>query len=182
MNAVECIRGRRSVREYTEQDISSQTLREVIETSSFAPSWKNSQTVSYVAVKNPELKNRIAQYGVMGFTPNMHRVTDCNVLMVVVTQKGVCGYNDDGTPTTSKGDHWESFDAGIATQTLCLAAHEKSIGSVILGIYDEKAVAEILGIDLNVFGISALVAMGYTDSEPRAPRRRSVDDLLTVID
>jgi nitroreductase len=53
---------------------------------------------------------------------------------------------------------------------------------VILGIYDEKAVAEILGIDLNVFGISALVAMGYTDSEPRAPRRRSVDDLLTVID
>ena len=112
----------------------------------------------------------------------MHRVIDCNTLIAVVTAKGICGYNDDGTPTTSKGDHWESFDAGIATQTLCLAAHERNIGSVILGIYDEKQVADILGIDTKSFGISALVAMGYTDSNPRAPKRRSVEDLLTVID
>ena len=182
MNAIDCIKGRRSVREYTDQDISSQTLRQIIETTSFAPSWKNSQTVSYVAIKNQELKEKIANFGVMGFTPNMHRVIDCNTLIAVLTQKGICGYNDDGTPTTSKGAHWESFDAGIATQTLCLAAHEQNIGSVILGIYDEEAVAKILGIDTNIFGISALVAMGYTNTTPRAPKRRSVDDLLTVID
>lgn len=30
------------------------------------------------------------------------------------------------------------FDAGIATQTLCLAAHSKGLGTVILGIYDEE--------------------------------------------
>lgn len=182
MNAVDCIRGRRSVREYTDRDISPETLRQIIETTSYAPSWKNSQTVSYLAIKNKELKNSIACNGVMGFTPNMHRVIDCNTLMVVVTAKGICGYNVDGTPTTSKGAHWESFDAGIATQTLCLAAHEQNVGSVILGIFDEKQVADILGIDTSQFGISALVALGYTDSDPHAPKRRSVDDLLTVID
>lgn len=88
MNAIDCIKGRRSVREYTDQDISSQTLRQIIETTSFAPSWKNSQTVSYVAIKNQELKEKIANFGVMGFTPNMHRVIDCNTLIAVLTQKG----------------------------------------------------------------------------------------------
>lgn len=181
MNAIDCIKGRRSVREYTDRDISTETLRQIIETASYAPSWNNSQTVSYVAVKNRELKNRIARSGVMGFTPNMHRVIDCNTLIAVITTKGICGCNNDGTPFTSKGTHWESFDAGIATQTLCLAAHEQNIGSVILGIYDEGQVAEILGIDPRYFGISALVAMGYTNTKPNAPKRKSPDDLLTVV-
>jgi nitroreductase len=73
MNAVDCIKGRRSVREYTDRDISPETLRQIIETTSYAPSWKNSQTVSYLAIKNKELKNSIACNGVMGFTPNMQR-------------------------------------------------------------------------------------------------------------
>lgn len=65
MNAIDCINGRRSVREYTDRDISTETLRQIIETASYAPSWNNSQTVSYVAVKNRELKNRIARSGVV---------------------------------------------------------------------------------------------------------------------
>lgn len=182
MNAIDCIRGRRSVREYTDQDISTETIREIIETTSFAPSWANTQTVSYVAVKNQELKEKIGDSGVMGFTPNMHRVIDCNTLVAVLTKKGICGYNNDGTATTSKGAHWESFDAGIATQTLCLAAHEQNIGSVILGIYDEESVAQILGINTDIYGISALVALGYTSTSPRTPKRRSVDELLTIVE
>jgi butyrate kinase len=35
------------------------------------------------------------------------------------------GYERDGSFSTSKGEGWEMFDAGIATQTFCLAAHEK---------------------------------------------------------
>ena len=46
MNAIDCIKGRRSVREYTDRDISTETLRQIIETASYAPSWNNSQTVS----------------------------------------------------------------------------------------------------------------------------------------
>jgi nitroreductase len=182
MKAIECIRGRRSIREYTDQDISNETLRQIIETASYAPSWKNTQTVSYIAIKNQDVKNSIAQNGVLGFTPNMHRVTECNTLIAVITRKGICGYNTDGTPTTSKGAHWQSFDAGIATQTLCLAAYTQNVGSVILGIYDEKRVAEILGINLDTSEVAALVALGYTNANPQAPKRKPVDELLTVIE
>lgn len=180
MEAVECIKGRRSIRDYTGRDITRETLEEIVETASYAPSWKNSQTVSYIAVKNPEIKERIAREGMMSFVPNQHRVLECNTLMAVLTENGISGYNADGSATTTKGSHWQSFDAGIAAEALCLAAHALNVGSVILGIYDEAAVAGILNTDLKRYSISALIAMGYSDSRPRAPGRKSVPELLTV--
>ena len=46
---------------------------------------------------------------------------------------------------------------------------------------DQYKVTEPLGIELRYFGISALVAMGYTNTKPNAPKRKSPDDLLTVV-
>ena len=161
MDAINCIKGRRSIRAYNEKDIPVSVLKEIVEIASFAPSWKNSQTASYIAVKNPE--------------------TECNTLVAVVTRRGVSGYNPDGNPTTSLGTHWQSFDAGIATQTFCLAAYSKNVGSLIMGIYDESRVAQLLNVDLSIYTVSALVALGYTDADPQAPKRKSCDELLSVM-
>ena len=70
------------------------------------------------------------------------------------------------------------FDTGIATQTLCLAAHEYGVGSVIMGIFDAEKVAELLHIPENEV-VVALVSIGYPDEEPKAPRRKDVAELLT---
>jgi nitroreductase len=181
MDAINCIKGRRSIRAYNEKDIPVSVLKEIVEIASFAPSWKNSQTASYIAVKNPELKQQIADQAMMGFGPNQTRVTECNTLVAVITRRGVSGYNPDGNPTTSLGTHWQSFDAGIATQTFCLAAYSKNVGSLIMGIYDESRVAQLLNVDLSIYTVSALVALGYTDADPQAPKRKSCDELLSVM-
>ena len=70
------------------------------------------------------------------------------------------------------------FDAGIATQTFCLAAYEYGVGSVIMGIFDAEKVAELLNIPENEV-VVALVSIGYPDEEPAAPKRKSVEELLT---
>lgn len=93
---------------------------------------------------------------------------------------GRSGFERDGSYTTSKEDRWEVFDTGLATQTFCLAAHDKGVGSVILGIFDESKVAEILGIDEGQ-RVAALVAVGYADEAPDAPKRKSVDDLVKFV-
>ena len=71
------------------------------------------------------------------------------------------------------------FDAGIATQTFCLAAHDKGVGTVILGIFDDAKVGEIVGIP-DGQTVAAVVAMGYPAFAPEMPPRKSVDDLLTI--
>ena len=141
MQLIDGIKTRRSVRKFEDKKVPHEVLEQIVEAAAFAPSWKNSQTVRYIAVEDPALKERIATEATMNFTHNKDIISACPVLIVVVTKTGICGYEKDGSYTTSKKDKWEMFDAGIASQTFMLAAHEYGVGTVTLGIFDE----EILG-------------------------------------
>ena len=100
--------------------------------------------------------------------------------MVITTVNSRSGYERDGSFSTSKETHWQSFDAGIATQTFCLAAHEAGLGTVIMGIYDEKKVIDALNIPEGQ-SVSALVALGYPAENPEAPKRKGTEQLLSFI-
>ncbi len=180
MNLVEGIKSRRSIRKFTAEPISQDVMKEVVETASFAPSWKNTQTPRYLVVQNKDLIEKIAKNGVLGFTFNEGTILGCQALVVVTTLKMRCGYERDGSYTTKKEDRWEMFDAGIASQTLMLSAWDKGIGSVVLGIFDEDYIGELLEMDEN-YSISALIAMGYPDESPQAPKRKEVDELVRFL-
>lgn len=98
--------------------------------------------------------------------------------MVVSVIKNRSGFERDGSYSTPRKDGWQMYDAGVASQTFCLAAYDKGIGSVILGIFDSEKVASILGVpeDRDVI---ALIPIGYPDEAPVAPRRKPVEDLLS---
>ena len=59
MTAKECITGRRSIRQYTDQPVSHELLAQIVETASYAPSWKHTQIVRYIAVEG-EKKVKLA--------------------------------------------------------------------------------------------------------------------------
>lgn len=178
----ECIKERRSVRKYSDQDISKEILEEIVELARFAPSWKNSQTARYHVIKNPQLKEDIANNCVMNFTFNAKTISRCNSLVILTTVGKICGYEEDGSFSTSKEDRWEMFDAGIAAQTFCLAAHSKGVGSVILGIFDEEKIREYVNLPENE-SVSALIALGYPlEPSKGAPKRKEVSELLEIKD
>ena len=180
MDAIECIKTRRSVRSYTDEAISQDTIRDIIDVARMAPTWKNSQTVRYVVVEDKAVLKRIAEEATLGFEHNNGIISKCTALVVLAQINGRCGYEKDGSFTTSKGTGWEMFDAGIAAQTFCLAAHEKGIGSCILGIFDDKKAAEIIGLEEGRT-VAALIPIGYPESAPNPTPRKEVDDLLTFI-
>ena len=112
---------------------------------------------------------------------NKNTVLNCAALVVLTTVSGRCGYEKDGSFTTKKKDKWEMFDAGIAAQTFMLAAHEKGIGSVVLGIFDEDYIAERIGLEQGK-SISALIAIGYPAEEPKMPKRKQMDEIVRFLD
>ena len=179
MDALTCLKTRRTIRRFTDQPVSPETLREILSVATYAPSWKNSQTTRYTAILDPHLRTRIAEECMMGFPHNEGIIKGAPVLMVVRTVKGRSGYERDGSPTTSKGEHWQSFDAGIASATFCLAAHELGLGTVIMGIYEEAKVRELLNVPESE-GISALIALGYPDEQPEAPKKKTVEEILEI--
>ena len=179
MNVQDCIKTRRSVRRYRPDPVPQEVLRGIVETVAYAPSWKNTQTTRYLVIQDPALKSRIAQEAVTMFPGNQRIIEGAPALVVVTTIASRSGYERDGSFSTSKGTHWESFDCGIATQTFCLAAWDAGLGTVVMGIFDEEKVASLAEVPQGQ-KVSALVAIGYPDETPAAPKRKAVDDLLTI--
>ena len=87
---------------------------------------------------------------------------------------------DAGSFSTSKGTHWQSYDAGLAGEAFCLAAWEKGLGTVIMGIFEEAKVKETLQIP-ETESVSALIALGYPEEVPEAPKRKETELLLKIV-
>ena len=176
MTAKECITGRRSIRSFTDQPIDHDVLAGIVETASYAPSWKNTQIVRYIAVEG-DMKQKLSKC-TSAYARNGEIMAQAPVVIAVTIVKGRCGYERDGSFTTDRGDGWQMFDAGVATQTFCLAAHEQGIGSVIMGIFDREEAARLLEIP-DTMDLVALVPIGYPAEAPTAPKRKAVEDLLS---
>jgi nitroreductase len=176
MTAKECITGRRSIRQFTDQPVSHELLARIVETASYAPSWKHTQIVRYIAVEG-ETKAKIA--ACTSTFPNNGKIIENAPMVIAVTViKGRSGFERDGSFTTHRGDSWQMFDAGVASEAFCLAAYEQGLGTVIVGIFDHKEITEILEIP-EERDLVALIPIGYPAEAPVAPRRKSVDDLLS---
>ncbi|MBO6112703.1 MAG: nitroreductase family protein [Lachnospiraceae bacterium] len=180
MDALKCIKERRSIRKFTDEKIAQADVENLVEVARFAPTWKNSQSIRFVAVFDEAVKSKIAEDAVMGFEGNKNIINGAPALIIIATVDKRAGYERDGSFSTSKETHWQSFDAGIETEAFCLAAHEAGLGTVIMGIYDEDKVREIVKLPEGQ-SVSALVALGHPAEEPNAPKRKEVADLLTVI-
>ncbi len=176
MTAKECITGRRSIRKFTDQPISHELLAEIVSTASFAPSWKNTQVVRYIAVEG-EKKTKLAEC-TSTFPGNGVIINNAPMVIAVTIIRGRSGFERDGSFTTQKGDSWQMFDAGVASEAFCLAAYEQGLGTVIMGIFDEDKAAALLEIPAER-ELVALIPIGYPAEAPSAPRRKGVEDLLS---
>ena len=163
MNTLECIKTRRSIRKFKPDPVDHATLESLIGAASYSPSWKNTQITRYIAIEDSSILDKI----VTDYTPDFNaKIIKQAPMLIAVTFK--------------KGDRWQMFDVGVASQTLCLAAHEAGLGTVIMGIWDEDGITDLLHIPEDQ-ELAALIAIGYPDIDPDAPKRKSVDDLLTYL-
>ena len=177
MDMIQGIKERRSIRRFKDMPVPRETLEEIVEAASYAPSWKNSQTVRYYIADRKELLDQIAtEECLMGFRHNMNIIAGSPALVVLASVAGRSGYERDGSSSTAKGSHWESFDAGAAAMAFCLAAHEKGLGTVIMGIFDEDKVRQVIRLPEDQ-RISALISIGYPDEEPKVPPRKAPKEL-----
>ena len=177
MEMIRGIKERRSIRSFTDQPVPDEVWQEIVSAASYAPSWKNTQICRYTVLRDREKIDELASTAVMGFEHNAEILRNCPSLVVLSYQNGRCGYERDGSFSTSKGDRWQMFDAGIAAQTFCLAASAYGVGTVILGIFEENEIAKRIYLPEQET-VAALIAAGYPNETPQAPKRKSVEELL----
>lgn len=182
MDLVKGIKERRSIRKFQDKSIPHELLTEVVEIARFAPSWKNTQVARYIVVEDREKIAKLAtEECTLGFTYNIKTMAAAPALVLLTYVTGRSGYEKDGRFTTPKGDRWEMFDAGIAAQTFCLAAYEKGLGTVIMGIFDEKKVEEVVEIPEGQT-LAAIIPIGFPAAgEVACPPRKEAETLVSFI-
>ena len=177
MEALECIKTRRSVRKFTEQPVTEEEIRQVVAAAAYAPSWKNTQIARYIVVTDKDKKDKLADDCMMDFAFNQKTAHGAPAMVVLTMVTERSGYERDGSFSTALGTHWQSFDAGIAAQTFCLSAHALGLGTVMMGVFDPAEVAKVVAVPEGQ-QVAALIAVGHPAEDPQAPKRKDVDTLL----
>ena len=184
MDAVTVIQERRSVRTFQDEKVSRETMREIVDICRWAPSWANFQVARYTLVDDAATIERLAHDGVKGFVYNINTLKNAQGVAVLSFVKGKSGKLDleKDEYATSKANIWEIFDAGIACQTFCLAAHAKGVGTCIFGVIDDESIAQIVGLPEEET-VATLIVYGYEEGEHVKPTpRKEVDEILRFVD
>ena len=171
MDVHQCIRTRRSTRKYTDQAVTPEKLQRVLEAVQWSPSWVNFQVWEVVVVDDPETKARL-QECVPANNPGRKAVTMAPVVLAMCGKRGKSGYYDD-KPSTVHGD-WAMFDLGIACQNVCLAAWAEGLGTLHLGLLDQRQAGEVLALPDGV-DLFELIPLGTPAKEGKAPGRRQIE-------
>ena len=175
MDLMEAIKGRRSIRKYKPDPVPEEVLQKVMEAVRWSPSWANTQCWEVIIVRDPNMKSELANT-LTTTNPARSSVTEAPLVVVLCGKKGVSGYYK-GQPSTVKGD-WLMFDTGLATQNLCLAAHDLGLGTVIVGLFDHKKAEEILGVPESV-EVVAMTPLGYPAAEGSVRKRKEFSEFVS---
>lgn len=183
MEAIEMIKDRRSVRAYKNETVDRATMTEIIDITRWAPSWANFQVARYTLIDDPAVIAQLATDGVKGFVYNVNTLKNATGVAVLSFVKGKSGKLDPEKDdfATNKANVWEVFDAGIACQTFCLAAHAKGVGTCIFGVIDDASISKIVGLPGDET-VATLITYGYEDGEHAAPTpRKQVEEILRFV-
>ncbi len=168
------INTRRSIRKYKNQPIEIEKVKKIIKAAVEAESWKNSQTARYHIITSNELLIEFKKTCLPEF--NQENCKDAPVLIVSTFIKNRSGFERDGTASNELGNGWGCYDLGIHNQNLILKATELGIGSLIIGMRNEKKIRTLLNIPASEIIVS-VIALGISDIEPERPKRKNIDEI-----
>lgn len=168
---------RRSMRAYKNGVVDEKMIRELIETTLKAPSWKNSETGRYYVAISPEKVNEAREKGLPEF--NRKNTENCSAIIVATFVKNISGFKTETEPQNEIGNEWGAYDLGIQNAYLILKAKDMGLDTLIMGIRDEKALREMFNIPENEEVVS-VIALGCGNKEPKAPARKDVSEVCRI--
>jgi nitroreductase len=171
---MEIIKGRRGIRRYQDQEIAQKDLNQVLEAIRWSPSWANTQCWEVIVIKDSVIKQKLQEILSTG-NPATQAIGEAPVVIALCGKLECAGYKK-GQPTTKFGD-WFMFDLGIATQSLCLTAHNLNLGTVIVGLFDHNKAKDILRVPEG-YEVVAFVPLGYPTQEVSPPPRKEIGEFV----
>jgi len=155
MELEKAIRGRRSIREYTAEDVPQKLIDEALELASWAPSAGNLQSRDFIVIRNQQTKEDLVTAAL-----GQEFIAQAPVVIVAIANlERVAHYGDRGR------ELYAIQDSAAAIQNLMLALHERGLGTVWVGAFNEKEAGRALGLPAHARPV-AILPVGYPAEHP----------------
>ncbi|AKN31438.1 NADH dehydrogenase [Clostridium carboxidivorans P7] len=152
------ILNRKSIRKYKDIKVSSEIVEDLLRAAMAAPSAGNEQPWDFIILRDKAIMKKITE-----FHPYSKPLLNADVAIVV------CG---DKAKEKFEG-YWVQ-DCSAASENILLAAEDKGLGAVWLGVYplEDRIIPlkELLNLPESVIPLS-IISIGYPD-EQRKPEDR----------
>lgn len=168
MDVFEAIKERRSIRSFTDENVSEENVKQLIEAARWAPSAGNTQPLELVVVRNVEVKRKLTAAAL-----NQALIQKASVVLVVCADlaRSKMGYG-------SRGEKLYSIqDTAAATENILLAAQEMGLVTCWIGAFNEKEVAKAINAPKNTKPV-AIIPVGYPAVRPSTPKKRDVTEIV----
>ena len=162
---------RQSTRKYLDRKVDRDVILKCIEAARFAPSACNSQPWHFIVVDEPGL---LAEIGAAAAGLGMNKFAAQVPVIVAVVLEKMNFIAKLGSMLKNKD--YCMLDLGMAVEHFCLQAAEDGLGTCILGWFDEKKTARVLGVPKGK-RIPLLITLGYPDCGIRGKTRKEIEEI-----
>ena len=168
MDLFEAIKGRRSIRAYTDDNVSDEMIRVLMDSARWAPSAGNIQPWEFVIVRSAKTRNSLSAAAL-----DQTFIERAPVVIVVCVNE-----NRSSWRYSSRGVNLYCLqDTAAAIQNMLLAAFALELGACWIGAFREEIVKRILNAPSGVRPV-AIIPVGYPAEKPRIPRRRRISEIV----
>ena len=156
---------------YLVKDVDKALVAKCLEAARLAPSACNSQPWHFIVVDD---KDKIREMGEAAAGLGMNKFAAGVPVMIAVVLEKMNFTAKVGSMLKNKD--YCMLDLGIAVEHFCLQAAEEGLGTCILGWFDEKKTARLLGVPKGK-RIPLLITLGYPDCEIRNKIRKPLEEI-----
>lgn len=162
---------RQSTRKYSGKEVDKALIIKCLDAARLAPSACNSQPWHFIVTDD---KEKIKEIGAAAASLGMNKfASEVPVIVAVVLEK----MNFTAKiGSMMKNKDYCMLDLGMAVEHFCLQAAEEGLGTCILGWFDEKKAARILGVHKGK-RIPLLITLGHPDCEIRKKIRKPLEEM-----
>ncbi|MCM3762176.1 oxygen-insensitive NADPH nitroreductase [Alkalihalobacillus oceani] len=176
---IDLIQSHRSIRAYTEQEVSESAIETIVASGRWAPSSHHVQAYSIIVIRDQEMKKQLAAYA-----GNQKYIETCPVFFVICADYYRLKYTSEKLGSPFAASELEQVivgvvDAALVAENMLLAARSLGMGGVMIGGIrnDQEAVAKLLGLPDYTFPVMGL-CVGYPaqqpEQKPRLPKQAVV--------
>ncbi|MFH1591038.1 MAG: nitroreductase family protein [archaeon] len=168
MDALDCIRTRRSIRKYTPRAIAMDIVGHILDAGRMAPTAGNLQNYKVILVKSKAKRAAIADACI---GQDWMKTAPVHMVLVAEPQRARQFYYERGEKVYS------IMNIAAIAENMGLAAWALGLGTCLVGAFDELKLQEVLGTPDYVLPYLVLT-VGYPDEKPEIPDRFKLWDMV----